>query len=424
MKKNIDITEAAIMRQKAEELLKSKPSLINANHSEAEVLKLIHELEVHQIELEMQYEELLLAKEAENIATEKYIEIYDYAPSGYFTLSSNSEIIELNLMGAKMLRKERLYLQNKRLAVFIADSTKLIFSDFIKNVFNGSTKESCEVIFQIDSKLPLFVLISGIISKNGKQCFLTAIDITEQRQAELLIERQNQELKELYATKDKLFTIIAHDLRSPFNSILGFSELLNKNAKSNHDDETVRFSKIIISTANNTLHLLDNLLNWAKSQTGQINFNPEKIILSEVIKEIIGFFNLTANLKNISLKFFQSNEIEVYADKNMLLTILRNLIHNAIKFTDRNGEIVIQARQEKEIILISVSDNGVGVDEKTLNKLFSPDIGYTTPSTANEHGSGLGLLICKEFVEKHGGTIRVESKPGNGSIFHFTLRGK
>ncbi len=420
---DVDIPEVAKMRQKAEELLKSKSSLINANHSEADVSKLIHELEVHQIELEMQNEELLLANEAKNVANEKYIEIYDFAPSGYFTLTSNGKIIELNLTGATMLGKERLYLKNKLLAVFISDSTKLIFSDFVKNVFKGSDKESCEVIFQTDNKLPLFVLITGIISKNRKQCFITAIDITKRRQAELLIQRQNQELKELYATKDKLFSIIAHDLRSPFNSILGYSELLIENAKSNHDDETATFSEIINTSANNTLHLLDNLLNWAKSQTGQISFNPEKINLSDLINEMIEILNPTAKFKNISVKFLPSNEIEVYADNNMLLTILRNLIHNAIKFTNLNGEIEINARQQKDIIHITVSDNGVGMDQATMDKLFSPDTS-TTPGTAKEHGSGLGLLICKEFVEKHGGTIGVESEAGNGSIFHFTIPGK
>ena len=425
MQQIFNMSESAKMRQKAEELLKSRPSLINADHSEADVFKLIHELEVHQIELEMQNGELMLAKAAENVVKEKYIEIYDFAPSGYFTLSSSGEIIELNLMGASMLGEERFYLQNKKLAVFISDSTKLIFSEFIKNVFKGSAKESCEVIFQTDNKLPLSVFITGISSKNRKQCFITAVDITEWRQAEILIQRQDQELKELYATKDKLFSIIAHDLRSPFNSILGYSELLIENAKSNNDDETVVFSKIINTSANDTLHLLDNLLNWAKSQTGQINFNPEKIILSDVVKSLIEIFNPTAKLKNISIKFVQSNEVEIYADNNMLQTILRNLIHNAIKYTNLNGEIVINARQENEIIHISVSDNGVGLDKKTLDKLFITDTSITTtPGTAKEHGSGLGLLICKEFVEKHGGTIGVESEPGNGSIIHFTLPGK
>ena len=418
---DVDIPEAAKTRQKAEELLKSKSSLINASHSGDDVLKLFHELEVHQIELEMQNEELLLANEARNVAAEKYIELYDFAPSGYFTLTSNGKIIELNLTGSTMLGTERLYLKNKSLANFITDSTKLIYSKFIKKVFKGSDKESCEVIFKTDNKLPLFVLITGIISKNEKQCFLTAINITKRRQAELLIERQNQELKELYATKDKLFSIIAHDLRSPFNSILGYSELLIENAKSNHDDETVAFSEIINTSANNTLHLLDNLLNWARSQTGQISFKPEKINLSDLINEMIEILNPIAKFKNISVKFLPLTEIEVYADNNMLRTILRNLIHNAIKFTNLNGEIEINARQQKDIIHITVSDNGVGMDPETMEKLFKPDTSHATSGTAKEHGSGLGLLICKEFVEKHGGTIGVKSEPGVGSIFQFTL---
>ena len=421
MEKNVDTSVSANMRLKGEIFPKNRLSVVNANHSEASVLN-TSQLQVQQMELERQNQELMLDNETEYVAKEKYIEIYDNAPLGYFTLSSNSEIIETNLMGAKMLGEERKSLQNKRLVDFVSERTKPIFFDFMVNVFTGSTKEFCEVIFQINNKTSCRVSISGIISKNRKQCFIKAIDITEHRKAEMYL-RKNQKLTELYDTKDKLYSIIAHDLRTPFISILGFSEILMKKAKNNNDDEIAVFSELINSSANTTLQLLDNLLNWARSQTGQISFNTEKLNLSDEIQEIIESFNPIAKSKSISIKFLKSKKFEIYADKNMVHTILRNLIQNAIKFTFLNGEIVIQARKDNERIIVTISDNGVGMDQETMDKLFCLDK-QSTLGTAKEHGSGLGLLVCKEFVEKHGGTIGVESEPGNGSIFNFTLPAK
>lgn len=240
------------------------------------------------------------------------------------------------------------------------------------------------------------------------------------------LERQRAEenaaqLQELNATKDKLFSIIAHDLRSPFNNILGFSELLLENKNDNKVAKSEKYLGIINSSANNTLILLDNLLNWAQSQTGKISFNPKKIIFSNIILEIIKLKKSIAKAKNISLNYSSSDEIEVYADENVLKTILRNLISNAIKFTNSNGKIDVTALQNDNFIEIAVSDNGVGMNDETRKKLFDISTNITTKGTANEKGSGLGLILCKEFIEKHGGKIWIESEEGRGSIFKFTL---
>ena len=235
------------------------------------------------------------------------------------------------------------------------------------------------------------------------------------------IDNLNKELVESNNTKDKLFSIIAHDLRGPFNSILGFSDLLFENLQEFEIAETKELLGIINASAKNTLVLLDNLLNWAKSQTGQINFKPEKVVLSPIIQEVFELSNSSAQNKNIVLNYIQSEEIVVLADSNMIKTVLRNLISNAIKFTNSNGKIDVYALQNDKFIEIAVSDNGVGMNEETRNKLFSIETNETTLGTANEKGSGLGLLLCKEFVEKHGGKIWIESEEGKGSIFYFTL---
>ena len=182
-----------------------------------------------------------------------------------------------------------------------------------------------------------------------------------------------------------------------------------------------KYSSLIYSTARNTLILLDNLLDWEKSQTGQINFNPEKLILSSIIQNVVETSRSNAIIKNISLNFIPSGDIAVYADQNMLETVLRNLTSNAIKFTNLNGEININAIQNQDFCEITISDNGVGMNQEMCNRLFKLDTNITTIGTANEKGSGLGLILCKEFVEKLDGNIWVESKEGKGSDFKFTL---
>ncbi|MFK5857095.1 MAG: PAS domain S-box protein [Bacteroidota bacterium] len=250
---------------------------------------------------------------------------------------------------------------------------------------------------------------------------VTFTDITQRKHNEhALIESENQ-LRDLNSTKDKLFSVIAHDLRSPFNSILGFSELLIDSVKGPEIAKTEKYVEIIHSSAKNTLTLLDNLLDWAKSQTGLMTFIPEELNLSLVIKEVIKFSNSPAEIKNISLNYVQTDDVMVYADHNMINTILLNLISNAIKFTNPGGNIEINSRLHQKQVEISISDNGVGMDKDTYNKIFSIDINHTTKGTAKEKGSGLGLVLCKEFVDRHQGEIWAESKKGGGSVFYFTL---
>ncbi|PLX02747.1 MAG: hypothetical protein C0595_09485 [Marinilabiliales bacterium] len=237
----------------------------------------------------------------------------------------------------------------------------------------------------------------------------------------IIIEQDKVKLEELNITKDKLFSIIAHDLRSPFNNILGFSDLLINNLKDYKIAQQERYLGIINSSAKNTLVLLDNLLNWANSQTGNIDFNPKKLILSSVVSEIIELSNTVAITKDISLIHNCPQDIEVSTDEDMLKAVLRNLISNAIKFTNPGGKISVIAIKGQNQIEITVSDNGVGMNENTKNKLFRIETNESTNGTANEKGSGLGLILCKEFVEKQGGKIWVESEEGKRSDFKFTL---
>lgn len=250
---------------------------------------------------------------------------------------------------------------------------------------------------------------------------LLSIQIEDKDNAIKALKKSDAKLKESNDTKDKFFSIIAHDLRSPFNNILGFSELLIENSNNYETARAEKYLGIINSSAKNTLVLLDNLLNWAKSQTGELSFKPEKIILSEIILEIVELKSSLAQAKNISLKYHPLDKAEVFADVNMLKTVLRNLVSNAIKFTNNGGFINISAISKQQFIEITVSDNGIGIKEEISNKLFDRNNHFTTEGTKNEKGSGLGLKLCKEFLEKNGGNIWIESEENKGSDFKFTL---
>jgi len=248
-----------------------------------------------------------------------------------------------------------------------------------------------------------------------------AHDITELKEREFLIQQQNSELSKLNADKDKFIRILAHDLRNPFNSLLGFSDLLLKNLRKYNIQKVEKQLKIIHQTSHQTYNLLEDLLLWTKSQSGKLPYEPKSIVFIELCNEIIEYFTTQAAAKGISLNCFEHKKTILSADLNMIKTILRNLISNAIKFTNHGGQIEISTEKNDEDVTIIVSDNGIGIQPEVLTTLFDISKIYTTEGTANESGSGLGLLLCKDFVEIHGGKIWVESEVDKGSDFKFTM---
>lgn len=246
-------------------------------------------------------------------------------------------------------------------------------------------------------------------------------DISERKRADLLLMQRENELRELNSTKDKLFSIIAHDLRCPFNAILNLSEALIEDPKALKSTVSQSYLKMIHSSAEDTLVLLDNLLAWARSQTGTSIYRPKTVNLSAIISEVVKGSRSIATIKNISLTYTPIVNLDVHADVDMLKTVLRNLISNSIKYTYSHGEVVISVQQKENSVEIKVSDNGVGMTEEACKKLFRIESNVTTVGTASEKGSGLGLLLCKEFVVRHGGEIWVESELGKGSDFVFSL---
>jgi PAS domain S-box-containing protein len=247
-------------------------------------------------------------------------------------------------------------------------------------------------------------------------------DVTERKMAEIQLKKYSEELQELNATKDKFFSIIAHDLKSPFNSVIGLSEIIKNEAKHLDIATIEQYAGMIYTTSNNTFRLLENLLEWARIQRSQIVMRPVSIILKNIVSDVVEIMVDKANSKMIAIINFIPDNLIAVADEDMLKTILRNLISNALKFTPVNGKVEISAFMSKHEIEIAVKDNGVGIHTDDVEKIFKIGSNISKRGTQNEKGTGLGLLLCKEFVEKLGGKIWVESTVGIGSKFIFTLK--
>lgn len=246
-------------------------------------------------------------------------------------------------------------------------------------------------------------------------------DITEnKRKAEKLIELTN-ELKQMNATKDKFFSIIAHDLKSPFTTIYGFSRILADQVRKKDIDQVEKFAEIIMNSSQRAVNLLGNLMEWSQSQIGQLKINFEVFNVYNIVEEIILLYSDAASQKSITLFNRVDSEIVLKADKAMINTVLRNLISNAIKFSNSGDEVVISAKLLENEVLFEISDTGLGISEDRITKVFKLNESISTAGTQNEQGSGLGLILCKEFIEKHNGRIWVESELGKGSKFLFTI---
>jgi two-component system sensor histidine kinase/response regulator len=256
---------------------------------------------------------------------------------------------------------------------------------------------------------------------NVASIIVLSYDITEKKQAEIDLKKSENDLRIANATKDKFFSIIAHDLKNPLNTIHGFSELLLSNLYAYDLDKIAEFLGMINSSSKKVYALIENLLEWSRAQTGQIVYKPEKLELEEIVLEVVNFSTNSLKSKSIDFKHSIPEKQTVFADKNMLSTILRNLVTNAVKFTKEFGKIEILATETNKKVIVTVADTGIGITDEVKNNLFEIDEKITTAGTKEEKGTGLGLILCKEFIEQHGGEIWVESELGKGSRFNFSL---
>jgi signal transduction histidine kinase len=266
--------------------------------------------------------------------------------------------------------------------------------------------------------------------EEGKERLLEELEISRDQveeeagklvQLNAQLEQSEEKLRQINAAKDKLFSIIGHDLKNPFYVITSYADILYDDYETLSNEERLEFVKIIQETSGNAHKLLENLLHWSRSQTGRIEFVPEPLILRRLISNSVQLLSSQAAKKNIELTYSAAPSIIVMADKNMLDTVIRNLLSNAIKFTCINGSVTVRAEESGQNCIVSVQDTGIGLTESDKQKLFRIDVNNTEIGHSKEKGTGLGLILCKEFVERHNGTIWVESEPGKGSNFRFML---
>jgi len=243
----------------------------------------------------------------------------------------------------------------------------------------------------------------------------------ELKHARKQLELQNNELKENLSTKNKFFSIIAHDLKNPFNSLLGLSKIMSESIEQKDWDQVKEIAGYINQTTQQSYKLLTNLLEWSRLQMGNIQFNPTKFSLKQLIDETVQLNEASYSEKRITVTTDVEETLELTADWQMLQAIVRNLLSNAIKFTKQGQAVYISATRNNNTVEISIKDKGIGIAEKDIEKLFKIESGFSRRGTNNEKGTGLGLLLCKEFVEKHNGKIWVESEVGKGSDFKFTI---
>jgi PAS domain S-box-containing protein len=712
-------SDADMFRKAAEERLGDHNSLNWKKIEEADVLKLIHELEVHQVELEMQNIELQNAKLAAETAAQEYTSLFDFAPVGFFSLMRDGSIIKLNNSGASLFGKNRSDLVNSNLRVFVTEDTLPVCNDFLNNIFEFKSKQTCQVMIHPNSLPPIFVQMEGVVTENPEECLVAVVDINrcilaeqlarrseekyrllfedmvygafyqladgtlvdindaglemfgltldqflgrtsyhpdwkvidenyqllspdqhpsvvalrtgqdvetvvgvynplqrsnkwlrinakpqilpgrhtpwqvfvtmhditdlkreeaindsrlhlsqfslnhsldelleetlneaekltnsqigffhfidedqvnlslqswstatkekfckaqgagqhypvseagiwvdcirqkkpvihndyatephkkgmpkdhavviremvvpiykgdkvvailgvgnkpndyiqvdiinvsllaklawdvaEHKMAETALQASEKRLIELNATKDKFFSIIAHDLRNPFNNILGFSELLKERAAELDAATVDLYASVVNSSARQAYELLEHLLEWARMQEGKVPYNPQSVCMKQLVESEFLGLRIPAMTKKLDLIHEIQENLCAWGDENMLRSCMRNLITNAIKFTPKNGKVMVIVDDDHADLHVRVIDSGIGMTREAIDKLFRIETSFTTRGTDNERGAGLGLLLCREFIEKHGGKIWVESEPGKGSHFHFKV---
>ncbi|MBX2842276.1 MAG: HAMP domain-containing histidine kinase [Flammeovirgaceae bacterium] len=344
------------------------------------------------------------------------------------SIYSKLDMTEANLMVALAPRAFILCMAVLPHVLFNYEDSELMWFSFIFSSLCVLFYDEIHLLFGIDiSHLPYVVWKYDILRSTISITFITITmflyllqGINEKFQKR--IETQKKELVELNSIKDKLLGIISHDLRSPLNSLQGVLELLQLNGLSSDQIRTI--SMDLNGKLKNTIDVMDNLLHWTKTQMNGIKVNKQEVNLNKTVQKIIDLLIPQAEKKKITIHNLTTSSSNLWADKEMTIIIIRNLISNAIKFTKENGNIYIKSTESNNNghTNIVVEDDGVGMSQEEITKLFSPQKHFSKAGTANEKGSGLGLILCKEFVEKNGGKIWVESFPRRGSRFTFSLQ--
>jgi len=337
------------------------------------------------------------------------------------------KIIYINEAGLGLTNLEADEIINSNVSVILNH----VYSRKVFEYLSNEKKKDSLFLFEVDLinkdkvKIPVEISLTKMKKRNHyEHILLVARDIRDRKRTEESIQKYNEELKRSNFAKDKFFSIIAHDLRSPFNALLSYSDILLDEFDELSREELKEYITHINNVSANIFDLLNNLLDWSKIQTDKFYFSPEVIDMEQTISKVCNLLKEIAKSKNIELLIECDDRCLAYADQNMISTVLRNIISNAIKFSNENSKIEITAKNDIDKVKVSIKDFGIGMLHEDIQKLFRVDINHTTLGTKQERGTGLGLILSKEMIEKNSGHIFVESSLGNGSTFSFTLPNK
>lgn len=371
-------------------------------------------------------EQKLVEKELKK-SEERYRTLIENMGEGVAFVNPDETFGFANPKAEKIFEAEKEGLKGLSLREFMPDNNFEVVEMQTQQRMQGKSSDyELEIVLRDGSKK--YILVTATPSFDG-EIFIGTFgifrDITERKQVEEEIKLKNEQLVKAHAEKDKFFSIIAHDLRSPFNGFLGLTQIMAEELLYLTKDELQNIAISMRNSATNLYRLLDNLLEWARMQQGLIPFNPKELDLFPIVDEIIMMMMELSKRKGIEITCNISENLVVFADINMLQTVTRNLVSNAVKFTRNRGKISISAKGTNDSnVEISVEDSGIGMSHKMIDNLFKLDVQTNRKGTEGEPSTGLGLLLCKEFIDKHGGKIWAESEEGKGSAFYFTFPNK
>jgi PAS domain S-box-containing protein len=380
-------------------------------------------------ELNKEIIKFTIAEEALQNSSQKWEALIAASPDGVGMISLDGKMLLISDKLAEIYgyaKHERDEIIGRPALDFIDPSDHKRLTENLYQLISGKRGNQLSEYLAIrkdNSRINIDINTTLLLDSNGKPTSVLFVerDITKRKKVEQETIRKNLELAELNATKDKFFSIIAHDLKSPFQGLISFSQILSTQFSELSEDEKISFISSIEALSQSSYRLLENLLDWSRLQTGQMTYNPEPLNLLIELFPTITLIKQTALNKNIAFDYSIDSSIVAKADINMLSTIIRNLLSNAIKFTNSGGKITLLVKVLEDSIEFSVTDTGIGIEKENLDNLFRIGNKESRRGTANETGTGIGLFLCKEMIDRHGGNLKVESQISKGTTFSFTI---
>jgi PAS domain S-box-containing protein len=420
---NREFTAADDLRRHAEERLQAKTAELRPPRTEEETRRLVHEFEVYRIELEMQNAELRQSRDELEAALEKYTDLFDFAPLGYFTLDGEGEIRAVNLTGAGLLGVERSRLIGRRLGQFVAAADRPAFTVFLEKVFTRPAKQACEVALLEEGNHQLFVQIEAVATASGQECRAAIIDISVRKQLEGKLDilyadlsAHAAQLEEANIELEAFNFSVSHDLRTPLTAINGYCQVIQQLCGAGLDDNCKEYLREMFEGTLRMSRLIDTLLNF--SRVTRVEMRRDKVDLSKMAEDVALRLKMTEPERRVTFRI--ATGIMADGDQGLLRVVLNNLLGNAWKYTGKREETVIEfgvtAVDGKPACFIR--DNGPGFEMEHAGKLFMPF--QRLPGT-DVDGHGIGLATVERIVKRHGGKVWAEGEPGKGATFFFTL---